>query len=101
MCYRFQSWFLSVGLILMLGGCASQQSTVVATIGGDKITLDEFNAVFAKNNGGKDTTLKAINDDREAFLDLYVKFRLKLKDAYAHGYQNDPNIQAELKEYRR
>ena len=44
MFYRFQSYLLFAGLVfvLMFGGCASQQSAVVATIGGDKITLDEF-----------------------------------------------------------
>jgi peptidyl-prolyl cis-trans isomerase SurA len=103
MCYRFQLYVLSAGFAfaLLLGGCASQQSAVVATIGGDKITLDEFNTMFAKSNGGKDTTQKATADDREKFLDLYVKFKLKVKDAYAQGYQNAPDIQAELQEYRR
>ena len=103
MCYRFQSCLLFVGLVfvLMFGGCASQQSVVVATIGGDKITLDEFNTMFAKSNSGKDTVQKTAIDDREKFLDLYVKFKLKVKDAYAQGYQNAPDIQADLQEYRR
>lgn len=103
MCYRFQLYVLSAGFAfaLLFGGCASQQSAVVATIGGDKITLDEFNTMFAKSNGGKDTAQKATADDREKFLDLYVKFKLKVKDAYAQGYQNAPDIQAELQEYKR
>ena len=103
MCYRFQSYVLSAGFAfaLLLGGCASQQSAVVATIGGDKITLDEFNTMFAKSNGAKDAAQKATADDREKFLDLYVKFKLKVKDAYAQGYQNAPDIQTELKEYKR
>ena len=103
MCYRFQSCLLFVGLafVMMFGGCASQQSAVVATMGGDKITLGEFNTMFAKSNGGKDTAQKATADEREKFLDLYVKFRLKVKDAYAQGYQNAPDIQAELQEYKR
>jgi peptidyl-prolyl cis-trans isomerase SurA len=103
MCYRFQSCLFLAGFVfvLMFGGCASQQSAVVATIGGDKITLDDFNTVFAKSNGGKDTSQKATPDDRDKFLDLYVKFKLKVKDAYAQGYQNAPDIQAELQEYKR
>ena len=103
MSYRFQLWLLSTGLafVFLFGGCASQQSAVVATIGDDKITLDEFNAMYAKNNIGKDTSKAAIAADRESYLDLYVKFKLKLKDAYAQGYQNDPAIQAEVQDYRR
>ncbi len=103
MCYRFQSCLLFAGFVFasMFGGCASQQSAVVATIGGDKITLDEFNTMFTKSNGGKDTTQKTAAEDREKFLDLYIKFKLKVKDAYAQGYQNAPDIQADLKDYRR
>jgi len=103
MCYRFQSCLFFVGLVfaMMFGGCASQQNTVVATIGGDKITLGEFDTMFTKSNGGKDTALKAAADDREKFLDLYVKFKLKVKDAYAQGYQNAPDLQAEIQEYKR
>lgn len=103
MCYRFQLFVLLIGLVfgLMFVGCASQESAVVATVGGDKITLDEFNTMYAKSNGGKDTSQKAIAEDREKFLDLYVKFRLKVKEAYALGYQNAPDIQAEIQEYRR
>ncbi len=103
MCYRFQSYVLLAGLafVLVIGGCASQQNAVVATVGGDKISLDEFNTVFTKSNGGKDTAQKATTEDREKFLDLYVQFKLKIKDAYDHGYQNDPGLQAELHEYTR
>ncbi|MGA7160012.1 MAG: peptidylprolyl isomerase [Bacteroidota bacterium] len=103
MSYRFQLLLTSVGFVfvLMIGGCASQESAVVATLGDDKITLDEFNRMFAKNNTGKDTAKATIAEDREAYLDLYVKFRLKLKEAYDRGYQNDPGIQAEVEDYRR
>jgi len=103
MCYRFQSFLLFIGLVFgsMFVGCASQESAVVATIGGDKITLDEFNTMYAKSNSGKDTSQRAAAEDKEKFLDLYVKFRLKVKEAYAQGYENAPDIQAELQEYKR
>jgi len=101
--YRFQSYLTAAGMAfaVMLGGCASQQSAVVATIGGDNVTLDEFNTMFVKSNGGKDSSQKATAEDREKFLDLYVKFKLKVKDAYAKGYQNSPDVQNELADYRK
>jgi len=77
------------------------KGTVVATIGGDKITLDEFNTMFAKSNGGKDTAQKATADDREKILRSLCKIQTESKDAYAQGYQNAPDIQAELQEYKR
>jgi peptidyl-prolyl cis-trans isomerase SurA len=103
MCHHVSSFILSAGLALslLLCSCASQQSAVVATVGDDKITLDEFNAAFAKSRTGKDTVQKATVEDRENFLDLYVRFKLKVKDAYEQGYQNAQDIQADLQEYKR
>ena len=100
--FRTVTYVLIAGFIsgLLLAGCASQ-SAVVATVGGDKITLDEFNAMYAKNNGGADASQKASADEKEKFLDLYVKFRLKVKEAYNHGYQNDADVKSELQEYGR
>jgi len=95
--------FLLVGFFfaLMIVGCASHQSVVVATIGGDKVTLDEFNAMFSKNNGGIEAAQKASLEDKEKFLDLYLKFKLKVRQAYDRGYQNDSDSRAELQEYRK
>ena len=102
MLFRKSIYVLIGGLLLglMFAGCASQ-SVVVATVGGDKITLDEFNTMYAKNNGGVDAAQKASVDDKEKFLDLYVKFKLKVKEAYSHGYQNDGDVKSELQEYGR
>lgn len=101
--HRFLTVLVSAGFILTLafGGCASQQSVVVATINGTDMTLDDFNAMYEKNNGGKEAAQKASLEDREKFLDLFIKFRLKVLDAYAHGYQHDSDVQAELQQYRR
>jgi len=59
------------------------------------VTLDEFNDVYAKNNGGKDSAQVASADDKAKFLDLYVNFKLKVKEAYERGYDKDTEIQAE------
>ncbi len=101
--FRILAGFLLVGIFfaLMIVGCASHQSVVVATVGGDKVTLDEFNAMFSKNNGGIEAAQKASLEDKEKFLDLYLKFKLKVRQAYDHGYQNDSDSRAELQEYRR
>jgi peptidyl-prolyl cis-trans isomerase SurA len=101
--FHILAGFLLVGIFfaLMIVGCASHQSVAVATIGGDNVTLDEFNAMFSKNNGGIEAAQKASLEDKEKFLDLYLKFKLKVRQAYDRGYQNDSDSRAELQEYRK
>ena len=100
---RIHALFLFIGFALAVAmwGCGSQENAVVATVGNETITLGEFNAQFEKGNGGKEAVKKATVEDRQKFLDLYTMFRLKVMDAYAHGYDHDPDIVAELQQYRR
>ena len=95
-----------VAAAVLLSGCGGTKSSVVAEIGKDPakkeiVTLDEFNEVYAKNNGGKESAQAASTDDKTKFLDLYVNFKLKVKEAYERGYDKDPEIQTELQDYRR
>lgn len=85
---------LGAGII----GCGG---SYVADIAGDKISIEEFEQVYAKNNGGWDAASKTSVEDRQKFLDLYVKFRLKVKEAYARGYDKDKELQNELNDYRK
>jgi peptidyl-prolyl cis-trans isomerase SurA len=92
---------LLAGAMWGLTGCGSQKNAVVAEVGTDKISLQEFETMFAKNNGGWDGSAKTSIDDREKFLDLYVKYKLKVKEAYARGYDKDPELRNELNDYRK
>ncbi|HTX19533.1 MAG TPA: peptidylprolyl isomerase [Bacteroidota bacterium] len=100
---RIYALFLILGFTLAVAmwGCGSQENAVVATVGNEHITLGEFNAQYEKGNGGKEGAKKATVEDRQKFLDLYTMFRLKVMDAYAQGYDHDPDILAELRQYRR
>lgn len=89
---------ISTVAALSIIGCSS---AYVADIAGEKITVDEFEYVYAKNNGGWDAAAKMSLEEKQQFLDLYVKFRLKVKDAYAKGYNNDPELRRELADYRK
>ncbi len=84
----------------LLAGCGAQKEITVAEVGGEKISLAEFDSMYAKNNGGADAVKKATPSDRDKFLNLYVNFKLKVRYAYDHGYDNDPGVQSELAEYR-
>ena len=62
--------------------------------------MKEFEDVYAKNAGGyevaKDDSLQKLKN----FLDLYVNFKMKLRDAQVRGYDTDPELQNELEEYK-
>lgn len=90
-------FFIPSVIAAIAAGCSS---TYVAEIGGDKVSVEEFERVYAKNNGGWEAAAKTSAEEKQKFLDLYVKFRLKVKEAYANGYQNDPELQKELSDYR-
>ena len=87
-------------LLTALGGfgCGASNPTV-ATLGEELITMKDFETSYAKNNGGWDAGAKASLEERERFLDLLVKFRLKVKEAKSRGLLQDTSIQNELRGY--
>jgi peptidyl-prolyl cis-trans isomerase SurA len=86
---------------LIIFGCSPKEhDTIVATIGGDPITLVEFEKLYLKSYGNKDTVQNSTPEEREKFLDLMTKYKLKLADAYAKGLDKDPAVVAEVNQYR-
>ena len=84
---------------LLLAGCAGSGPAVVAKIGNEPITLEDFEDSYAKNNGGWEKATASTYEDRDKFLDLLVKFRLKVHDAREKGLMADSSIKAELEGY--
>jgi peptidyl-prolyl cis-trans isomerase SurA len=79
-------------------GCGAS-NPILATIGDEKITLRSFEDNFVKNNGGWDTSAATSFEDRQKFLDLLVKFKLKVKEARAQGLEKDSAIVSEMDSY--
>lgn len=93
--------FLVLSGIFIYGCSPEHAKIVVATYGDSQITMAEFEKAYAKNSGGTD---KAKDDSLAAyknFLDLYVNFSMKLKDAARRGYDADKEMQAELLDYKK
>jgi peptidyl-prolyl cis-trans isomerase SurA len=90
---------LGVFLAVMLDGCGTS-NPVVATVGKEKITLDDFENSYAKNNGGWANSVSSSLEDRQHFLDLLVKFRLKVEEAKDRGLLNDSSVTGEMNQYR-
>lgn len=92
-------------VVVVMAGCATtgsstRQETSLGTIGDEVLTLEEFEDSFAKNNGGWEKSATSSLEERERFLDLLVKFKLKVKEAYNRGLLDDEAIQEELKGYK-
>jgi peptidyl-prolyl cis-trans isomerase SurA len=98
---RLKTLMMTTVVFALFAGIIGCGGTYVADIAGDKISVEEFETIYSKNNGGPEAAAKTTIEDRQKFLDLYVKFRLKVKEAYALGYGNDKELRSELNEYRK
>ncbi|MBN2745812.1 MAG: peptidylprolyl isomerase [Bacteroidales bacterium] len=74
-----------------------EDTRTLLTIGDEKITVSQFLYVFDKNNGraGVDDTT-SMSD----YLDLFVNFRLKVKEAEELGMDTSKSFTTELAGYR-
>lgn len=71
---------------------------VLFTIDGQSVQASEFSYIYAKNNrDDADFTEKSLRE----YLELYTKFKLKVREAYAMGLDTIPQLQTELAGYRK
>ena len=96
---RFAASSLLLALSLVIAGCGSS-SSMLGTIGNEKIPLHEFEQMYATNNGGWEKAVKSPMAARKKFLDLFIKYKLKLMEAENQGLLKDTSIQNELNGYR-
>jgi len=95
---KFNRLFLFLIALLITNTSFSQKSDdVLLTIGQDEFTVSEFMYVFNKNmNEDKIVTKKDVDE----YLDLYINFRLKVKQAQDLGLDTLKSFVSELKGYR-
>lgn len=87
---------LFIPLLCFVFSALAQNQDVLLTIADEKITADEFKRVYLKNNSG-DVVSKSTVDE---YLELYINFKLKVKEAEARGMDEDKDFLRELKGYR-
>lgn len=87
--------------LLFLFGHASfaQKNPALFWLGDDPYFVDEFLYAFKKNRQLANTTLS--EEDISSYFELYVNFRLKVKEAKALGYDKKPAFEEEMQGYRR
>ncbi len=93
---------ISFGLTLILASCAPEHSQIVlATYGNNKITMGQFEKAYADNVGSYEEAKNDSLSKLKKFLTLYVDFRMKLRNAWVRGYDNDQTLQDELQKYKK
>lgn len=96
------SSFLLAFLTFLLIACSPEHSKIViAEYDDSKITMDEFENAYAKNVGNYEKAAEDSFSNYKNFADLYVNFKMKLKDAEKRGYQNDSSLAQELLDYKK
>lgn len=77
---------------------AQDNDPILLTIKDKNVLLSEFNAIFNKNNT-KET--KVTEESVKEYLDLYIKFKLKVTEAEELGYDTTDAFVKELEGYRK
>ena len=98
---HFIKAFLFISFVHSFFFVNASAQEVIAEYGKYEITLDEFEHAYTKNVGGWENAMNQELSDYKNFLDLYVKFKMKLRDAQVRVYDKDPDLMNELKDYQR
>jgi len=89
--------FVFVSSILLLSLNAQETDPILLTVGGKDVSLSEFNAIYNKNNNKSDRTEESVKE----YLDLYIKFKLKVREAEELGLDTTVKFKEELAGYRK
>lgn len=88
-----------IAVLLILSNVRGQQDDrILFTVEGTPVTVAEFDYIYSKTNGEQVNYSKA---SLEEYLDLYIKFKLKVQKAKALKLDTISELQTELAGYRR
>lgn len=94
-------YLLLIFISALITSCIPEHSKiVVAEFGNNKIYMNEFEKAYSKNSGGIEKAKTDSISNYKKFLDLYVNYRMKLRDAFVRGYYSDVDMQKELNDYK-
>jgi len=74
----------------------AQSNKHLFAVGADKHYAEEFNYAYSKNNLKEDIK----KDSLRAYLELYINFRLKVKEAKVLGYDTTTAFKREFRQYK-
>lgn len=91
-------YVIALAALFTAAGLAAQTDPVLLTIDGKPVTKSEFEAVYKKNNG-KD--MSAEKKTVREYLDLFINFKLKVKEAEQMGLDTAAAFKQELGGYKK
>jgi len=94
---KFYKFFTLLTLFFVLSTYGQKKEDVLFTIDGDEVNTPEFIRVYKKN---KDIVVENEKKNFEDYFNLFVDFKLKLKQAYDLKLDTSKVYQEELKKYR-
>lgn len=89
-----------VGIVMLVAmqGFAQKDTPVLVEIGNEKITTEEFLHIYSKNNRNQEISYDI--DSLNAYMDLFVNFKLKVVEAKSMGLDTMKSFKSELNGYR-
>lgn len=93
----YMNKIIVLALGLVIGSFAmGQEDPVLMEINGDKVTKSEFLQIYLKNNNDPKYDKASLDE----YMELFKKFKLKVAEAEALGYDTIPSLVKELAGYR-
>jgi peptidyl-prolyl cis-trans isomerase SurA len=86
-----------IGLLLSLGLNAQKNDPVILELNGKPVTKSEFLQIYLKNNNDPKYDKASLDE----YMELFKKFKLKVAEAEALGYDTVPKLKKELDGYRK
>lgn len=92
-----KSLLLTLLVAILTTGLFGQGSANLLSIGDEQVSLEEFERIYRKNN-----TASSLNrQSPEDYLELFINFKLKVKEAEALGMDTTARFINELEGYRK
>src|SRR5690554_3117785 len=96
MMYKINWLFFLMLFIFSLNSYAQKSDPVIITVNDQHITKSDFLRAYLKNNDNP----KYDKESLDEYLDLYIKFKLKVAEAEALGYDTLPDLIKELNSHK-
>ena len=93
--------FLLVISVLLIAGCSKKDKSVIAELGNEDIYLYEFEGQILKTTQNPDSLKTKSIEEKNALLDQYINYRLKVKDARDRGLDTLTDIKNDLQEFKK
>ena len=84
-------------LLLLIFNINLFSQEVLLEIENEKVSLDEFTHIFNKNNDNEQINKQYLDE----YIELFINFKLKVKEAKSLGYDTVPTFIEELEGYRK